>query len=183
MKREAAWYVVFVMTGTEEEVAGKLDGAGMQAAAPVQVLYERRHGKWWPVRRVVFPGYVFIHAALTNHLYYFITHQAHVHRLLGGGEPQAVPEEQMQVVLFFANEGRDFGVSQGEKSGGRTVVTSGPLVKLQEHILKVNARSRRATVEVPLLDRTIQVDAAIIVSQPDKPSGEAGTSTPEDETR
>ena len=55
MKAELHWYVAQVMTGSEQETARKLTDAGMEALAPVQILHERRHGKWWPIRRVVFP--------------------------------------------------------------------------------------------------------------------------------
>ena len=50
MKAELRWYVAQVMTGSEQETARKLTDAGMEAIAPVQILHERRHGKWWPIR-------------------------------------------------------------------------------------------------------------------------------------
>lgn len=73
MKAELHWYVAQVMTGSEQETARKLTDAGMEAIAPVQILHERRHGKWWPIRRVVFPSYVFVRTAMTPRFYYFIS--------------------------------------------------------------------------------------------------------------
>lgn len=73
MKAELRWYVAQVMTGSEQETARKLTDAGMEALAPVQILHERRHGKWWPTRRVVFPSYVFVRTGMTPRFYYFIS--------------------------------------------------------------------------------------------------------------
>lgn len=166
MKADPKWYVAQVMTGSEEETARRLTEAGMEALAPAQVLHERRHGKWRPVRRMVFPGYVFIRAALGPRAYYNIQRQPHVIRLLGGDAPESVPDEQMAVVLLFAPDGRDFGLSRGERTNGRTVITSGPLLALENRIVKVNARARRATVEIGVLGETRQMEAGLIVSKP-----------------
>ena len=151
MKAELRWYVAQVMTGSEQETARKLTDAGMEALAPVQILHERRHGKWWPTRRVVFPSYVFVRTGMTPRFYYF--------------GPEPVPDEQMEVVRLFAPDGRDFGMSQGERIDGKTVITSGPLLELEGKIVKVNARGRRATVSVPILGEAHQVDVGVIVAQ------------------
>ena len=150
MKAELRWYVAQVMTGSEQETARKLTDAGMEALAPVQILHERRHGKWWPTRRVVFPSYVFVRTGMTPRFYYFISGLPRVIRLL---------------VRLFAPDGRDFGMSQGERIDGKTVITSGPLLELEGKIVKVNARGRRATVSVPILGDTHQVDVGVIVAQ------------------
>ena len=118
MKAEPKWYVAQVLTGSEAETARRLTEAGMEAIAPVQVLHERRHGVWRLMRRTVFPGYVFVRVALIPRTYYHIQRQPQVVRLLGGAAPEAVPEEEMAVVLLFARSGRDFGVSCGERSNG-----------------------------------------------------------------
>lgn len=165
MKAELRWYVAQVMTGSEQETARKLTDAGMEALAPVQILHERRHGKWWPIRRVVFPSYVFVRTGMTPRFYYFISGLPRVIRLLGADGPEPVPDEQMEVVRLFAPGGRDFGVSQGERIDGKTVITSGPLLELEGKIVKVNARGRRATVSVSILGEAHQVDVGVIVTQ------------------
>ena len=86
-------------------------------------------------------------------------------RLLGADGPEPVPDEQMEVVRLFAPGGRDFGMSQGERIDGKTVITSGPLLELEGKIVKVNARGRRATVSVPILGEAHQVDVGVIVAQ------------------
>lgn len=166
MKAEPKWYVAQVLTGNEEETARRLTAAGLEALAPAQIIHERRHGKWRLVRRMVFPGYVFVQAALGPRTYYNIQRQPHVIRLLGGNEPEPVPEEQMAAVLLFSPDGRDFGISHGKRADGKTVITSGPLVALEDRIIKVNARARRATVRIGVLGETRQVDAGLIVSKP-----------------
>lgn len=113
----------------------------------------------------MFPSYVFIRVGMSPRNYYYIKQLPRVIRLLGTNGPEAVPDEQMETVLLFSPDGRDFGMSVGEKIDGKTVITSGPLAKLEARIVKVNARGRRATVEVPVLGETHRVDVGIIVKQ------------------
>ncbi len=171
MKAELHWYVAQVMTGSEQETARKLTDAGMEAIAPVQILHERRHGKWWPIRRVVFPSYVFVRTGMTPRFYYFISGLPRVIRLLGADGPEPVPDEQMEVVRLFAPGGRDFGMSQGERIDGKTVITSGPLLGLEGKIVKVNARGRRATVfqSFNLVTRTSVIKNVRAACVPDMP--------------
>ena len=165
MKAEPKWYVAQVLTGSEAETARRLTEAGMEAIAPVQVLHERRHGVWRLMRRTVFPGYVFVRVALIPRTYYHIQRQPQVVRLLGGAAPEAVPEEEMAAVLLFARSGRDFGGSCGERSNGETVITSGPLTALQERIVKVNPRGRRATVELTVLGEARRIEVGLVVGR------------------
>ena len=102
---------------------------------------------------------------MTPRFYYFISGLPRVIRLLGADGPEPVPDEQMEVVRLFAPGGRDFGMSQGERIDGKTVITSGPLLELEGKIVKVNARGRRATVSVPILGEAHQVDVGVIVAQ------------------
>lgn len=55
-----AWYVLQVMTGTEQEVCGKLHRTGVQARAPEQKMQIRRNGQWREETRLLIPGYVFV---------------------------------------------------------------------------------------------------------------------------
>ena len=167
MKGRSEWYVIQVLTGTEQSTATVLSAAGMRAIAPAEVLHERRHGRWWPIRRTVFPGYVFVHAEMRDRVYYYIKRLPHVIRLLGANGPEPVPDEQMETVLLFSPQGRDFDVSQAERSDGKTIITSGPLYQMQEQIVKISARARRATLAVPLLGDTYQVDVGVVVTQQD----------------
>jgi len=185
MKHKPAWYVAQVLTGTEQDTADALIRAGIRALAPAEVIHERRHGKWRPVRKIVFPGYVFFHTALADRVYHHIKRLPHVIRILGANSPESVPDEQMELVGLLSNDGQDFGMSEAEKIDGKIVVTSGPLLKLESRIEKFNARARRATIAVPVLGNTHQVDVGVIVKQtatkaaePEKPFFDDSSPTP-----
>ena len=47
-------------------------------------------------------------------------------------------------------------VEYGYKENGRTVVTKGPLVKLQDHIISVDKRDHLAILNIEFLDREIK---------------------------
>jgi len=164
-----SWYVLRVMTGKEAAVAKKING-GMEAAhrdafalVPIRVLNEWKNGIKREVRRTVFPGYVFVRTNMTADRYYTMQAIPHAIRFLkeDHGAPAPIPEEQMAVVLILANGGREFGISHGARIGGTTCIRDGPLKRLASRIVRVDAHRGRATVAIPLLNETKEIDLGI----------------------
>ena len=169
MKHEQAWYVAQVLSGTEQDVVEKIKAAGHEALAPVEVIPERRHGVWRDIRRLVFPGYVFLRVPMSPRMYYYIKQLRGVIRLLGVSSPEPVPDDEMQVVHTFANGGRDFGLSKAVKDGQTVRITEGPLLGLIGKVVSVDARQRRAAVEIDLMGQTHRVYAGIeVIKSTDK---------------
>ncbi|WP_418441492.1 transcription termination/antitermination NusG family protein [Candidatus Allofournierella excrementavium] len=146
-----AWYVLQVMTGTEQEVCGKLRRTGVQARAPEQKIQIRRHGQWQEETRLLIPGYVFVSAEYTPALYHRLAPIAGVIRWLGleDGLPQALD----------ANEALRWGLDTGEEIELSTVaffpggwrVLDGPLREFEQQIVQMDRRQRRATVRTEIL--------------------------------
>lgn len=134
------WYILRVITGKENEVAARIEARGFaKTLVPIRSLFERLRGKWQYVLRIMFPGYVFVYLDLSPQLYYDILDVPHAIRFLGS--PDAVPNDQMQVVQML-NAGA-------------------PLDMIRKHIVRVDKRRRRATLEIGLLDETRHVDIGI----------------------
>lgn len=166
MMLEPAWYVLQVLTGKEQDVAEAIRAAGLPVMAPVKIVPEHRHDKWRDVRRTVFPGYVFLRCCMTTRMYYYLKGQQHALRLLGSvGNPEPVPDDQMEVVRIFDNNGQDFGVSMGVKAKSKTTITDGPLVGLSTYITSIDQRQRRAVVEVEILGTKHRIHAGVDIEK------------------
>lgn len=167
-----SWYALQVATGREGDVTAMLHRSGIQAIAPAVGRLERKGGKWDMVIRRAIPGYVFVRCLMTAPLYYHLMGKPHVLRLLGqrGGQYTAIPEGQIGWIdgLHRATGGRG-ETSQGvRRADGSVEIVSGPLLALADKIAHVDARARRATVELELYQDKYQIDMALDVTDADK---------------
>ena len=167
------WHALQVLTGKEQDVAAQLRRVGIQAIAPEEQSMERRSGAWETIRKTLLPGYVLIHVDMTVTLYYNLTRKPFVLALIGsaGDRFAPIPDEQILVLHGLMLRGDDpaYGISHGRRGAdGRIEFTSGPLAGIDPaRILKVDARRRRATVEISLYDDTYKTDVAIILDNED----------------
>ncbi|MEF9894268.1 MAG: transcription termination/antitermination NusG family protein [Clostridia bacterium] len=160
-----SWYALQVATGREGDVVAMLHRCGIQAIAPAVGRLERKGGEWQMVSRRAIPGYVFVRCQMNAPLYYHLMGKPYVLRLLGqvGERYTAIPDDQVGWIdaLHRATGGRT-ETSRGVRREDDTVeIVSGPLKELEEKIVKVDARGRRATVELTLYDDAYQIDMAL----------------------
>jgi len=176
---ERRWYALHVMTGREQEIAEAVEKSGaVNAIVPIRVLAERRKKKLQVVKRVLFPGYVFVLWTGNVTTYYEMLGIPGVIRFVGADKkPIAIPDEQMAPVLILANHGNPIALSQVYREGELTRIVSGPLKDLDAYIVKVDIRNRRATIQIPILnaDHTIQLGLEMLrpTSNHDKAQADA----------
>jgi transcription antitermination factor NusG len=144
------WYALHVESGKELAVGGALHRIGVDAMVPMELRMERCGGIARKRMHVYVPGYVFVRLEATLEAYYKIRSAPWIFRFLGGGAPEAIPEEQMRMMIALAEHGETMRPAPARMIGGRTVITGGPLQALNPEILHVNARNQRATIEVKL---------------------------------
>ena len=68
----------------------------------------------------------------------------------------ALTKDEIQLLKVLLNKNYILETSYGYKENGRTVVTKGPLVKLQDHIISVDKRDHLAILNIEFLDREIK---------------------------
>ncbi len=169
-----AWYALHVLTGREDEIGGAISARELASPLiPTRIVRERRRGKQTEVRRVLFPGYVFIRWDASVAGYYEINAIPGVIRFVGmnAGRPAEIPEDQMAPVMILANRGNPIAISQAYREGDRIRIRSGPLKDLEAYIVRINPRNGRAAIQIPLLSTNHTVQLGIEMLEP--------TSTPE----
>ena len=160
-----SWYALHVETGREAETAAALRRFGCPAVVPMELRHERREGRTRERLHVYVPGYVFVKLELSPDKYYRICAAPHVFRFLGGGTPDRIPDGQMGMMLALAAHGATMRPAPARQTDGRTIITGGPLQKLQPEILRVNARDGHATIEVRVLDKVCRTTVQIQLEQ------------------
>lgn len=146
------WYVLQVMTGSEDRVKDELIRKEIHAAVAHERRMLRSGGKWLERDYVVIPSYVFIQIEYTDSLYYVLKGTQGVIKLLGNGSRPSplLPEEEdwiqsweQPLVPSKVHFARD----------GTYQVIDGPLAGENVKLLKLDRHRRRAKVEINILGK------------------------------
>jgi transcriptional antiterminator NusG len=164
------WYVAFVMTGSEEEVKRRILARwpDVEVLVPLRALRERRQGRWKNVQPCVFPGYIFIHAAMTPALYFAIRSVLDIFTVLKqSGEAQPVRPEEIDKLNKLLGGTNLITFSRVRQQAGRVIVESGPLKGLEGLIVSADRRKGRIKIrlEVNGIAHLIDVGAEWIADE------------------
>jgi transcriptional antiterminator NusG len=138
-------FVVHVQSGMEHDVVSSLREKKILACSPTHDLLERKKGMWHTVRRLIFPGYVFIIAdSISDDMYYTVRNINGVVRFLGRPPTPLPMSEQHRLIWILETE--NLTVSKGYIKDGRVTVTDGILTGREHCILKYSKRRKRCTL-------------------------------------
>lgn len=169
---QTEWSALQVQTGSELDVLRKVRAIhGVDAIAPMERIRHRNRTR--EIVRPLLPGYVLIEWNRDPGVYYTVREVRGVIRFLGDGNPQAIPEDQMDALLRLARYCETGKPAPAVRENGMTRIVSGPLSRAT--IRSVNRRAGRARIDVRLGNETHTVTVAvdIAVERPKKP-GDGG---------
>lgn len=163
---EVNWYVLFVNTNQEEkvkEILQKQIGDEYEVIVPTRELRERKDGKWYKVRRKLFPGYVLIKGIMNVEFYYKLKKIPEIIKLLRSeDEFLTVDERELRVLkILIDDDDNNIGISKLYKENDRIIITEGPLVGLEGQIINVDSRKGRAKVSLSFMNEERIVELGI----------------------
>ena len=151
------WYVIQVRTGSEENIRLQCE-----ANIPQDVMercfipyYEERRrirGEWMTLKKILFPGYVFLITEEIDELFYQLKKVIGLTRLLGAGD-EIIPltERERDFLLRFGGENQIVEMSEGIIEQSRIRIMSGPLMGMEGQIRKIDRHKRKAWLEAGVL--------------------------------
>ncbi|WP_050698990.1 transcription termination/antitermination NusG family protein [Anaeromassilibacillus senegalensis] len=155
------WYVLQVLTGSEDDVSRDLARRGATVLTPREHVTVRKGGKWNSRVRLLLPGYVLIRASSPVSLYGMVHAVSGIIRVLGNrGRPSPLtPEEER-----YWTTG-DWEISRVHREpDGSWDILDGPLLQLKDdQIVRVSPHQRRARVRMTVGGITITKDLAVEV--------------------
>jgi transcriptional antiterminator NusG len=156
---EAAWYVVHTHSRHEARVESALLQKGLEIFLPRIKVRSRRQDRKLLLNVPLFPGYLFVHAALEPTVYYEIIKLRSVVRILGGtAAPSPVPRETVDSIRTIVSSNRPYYPGAHLKCGMKVCILEGPLAGTVGVILKRRDKKRRLVVAVDLFQRSVAVE-------------------------
>lgn len=160
------WYALFVISGQEDKVKKFIEmtfGEEIRAIVPKRELRERKEGKWYIVKRKLFPGYVLVNGNIDIEMYYKIKESPVLGNFLRDEDGLLTIDEKELIALniLVNDEDGNIGISKAYKENEKIKIIDGPLVGLEGHIDSIDTRKGRAKVKIDFLGETRIVQLGI----------------------
>lgn len=164
------WYVIQVRTGAEENIRLQCE-----AKIPQDVMercfipyYEERRrirGEWMTLKKILFPGYVFLITEKIEELYMQLKKVTGLTKLLGAGD-DIIPltEAETEFLQRFGGEKQIVEMSEGIIEHSQVRILSGPLMGIEGQIRKIDRHKRKAWLEVEMFGRIQRVEVGLEVA-------------------
>ena len=167
------YYVVQVETGKEQKVIDDLikahNSKGLfDVFSPFRRVLRKYKGETREVIERCFPGYIFVETEDAKQLFFDLYEIPGFARLLGREglsyhfDPLSKEEERMVSILYGVENDRITPISDIEIAEGDEIrILAGPLMDLQGKVKAVDLHKRKATVEISLFQRSVEVQVGI----------------------
>lgn len=153
------WYVMQVQTGSEEKIRTQCEtlipqSVLQQCFIPYYEEQRKLHGKWNLLKKVLFPGYIFMVTEELDELRFRLKRVQGMTKILGTGD-EIVPltEEEVLFMQKFGGEKQIVEISKGILEGNQVRILSGPLIGKETLIQKIDYHKRRAYLELEMFGR------------------------------
>ena len=165
----AKWYIVHTYSNFEKKVAeeikrqAKLQGLEDEIAdvvVPTEDVIEIRRGQKVNAERKFLPGYVLLHAKLTDECYHLVKNVAKVTGFLGqNNKPMALRQAEVDRILNQVTEGAEHPKSTISFEVGEQVrVADGPFTSFTGTVEEVDEDRSRVKVAVSIFGRATPVE-------------------------
>jgi transcription termination/antitermination protein NusG len=155
------WYVIHTCSRHEDKVQAGLRLKGLETFLPKITVRSRRRDRFKLLEAPLFPGYLFVHTALSDFTYYHIVRNEGVVRILGNkGECTQVPEETVSSIRKLLQSGCPVYPWQRLSPGKRVRVVDGPFKGVTGVVIRRKEGKQRLVVGVELLGQSVSVELA-----------------------
>ena len=150
------WYAAYTRSRHEKSVADLLGRKQVETFLPLYMTMRRWKNGDHRVELPLFPGYAFVHIALTDRLH--VLKVPGVVRLVGfDGTPAALPDEEVESLRRALTAGVKAAPHPYLTVGRRVRITAGPLVG-REGVLVRRKGALRVVLSIDLIQRSVLVD-------------------------
>lgn len=159
------WYVIQVITGKEEDTVKLCLGClanekieNIDFFIPHIERKIKKGGVWKTVRRVMFPGYVFVETDDPDKRFLELKKVPRFTKLLGTGYNfVAISEKEEKFIDRITDENDVAAVSIGDIEGESIIIKEGPLKGMEAMIKRIDRHKRIAELELEFMGNSVPV--------------------------
>lgn len=161
------WYVVHTYSGYEEKVRLTLeerrDKEGLQdkisrILIPTEKVIELRGGRKRESDKKFYPGYILVEMEMDDETWHLVRSTPRVTGFVGGKEPVALSNEEVDVILQQIEKGPVPQVKTKFQKGEQVRITDGPFTNFVGYVEDVDLDHGRLCVMVSIFGRQTSVE-------------------------
>jgi transcription termination/antitermination protein NusG len=153
------WFALYVQVNHEREVTKRLEQKDIDAFLPMLERWSKRRDRRKKVTVPLFPGYVFVRAALDNYTHVHILKTPGALTLIGNSEgPLTIPQYQIESLQTMLGSPQPIQLNPYLKEGDWVHVVRGPLAGCMGILLRQNPKKGRLIVSVDIICQSVSVE-------------------------
>lgn len=164
------WYVIYVAAGSErvvkEKIEEKAEKLGIAAAfkdilIPAIPSNEPKRRTKATSEKKVMPGYVFLHAEMSDELWHMVSELPKVAGFLGGPKPSALQDHEIQTILDeVTKQSQTANLGSKFESGEVVQILDGPFESFKGRVDHFDEKENKVVVVVSIFgnDTTISLE-------------------------
>ena len=158
------WYVLMTVRSKEDEVCQFLnENDGIFAFSPKMEFYHRVK----ICLKTLFGGYVFVVSKLNqkdvdNIFRKFPLTSVFIHELRYDEEVSALTEEEIKILSYLLDENKILKMSYGTLVHGKLHIEKGPLIQMDDYIMKYDKHNQLATLDLNFLNQKWKVGVGLL---------------------
>jgi transcriptional antiterminator NusG len=161
------WYVVHTYSGFEEKVKLSIEDKTAKKdlkekisriLIPTERVIELRAGKKRESDKKFYPGYILVEMELDDETWHLVRSTPRVTGFVGGTNPVAIPEEEVEIILQQLEKGPAPQVKTQFQKGENVRIIDGPFTNFVGYIDEVDMDHGRLKVMVSIFGRQTPVE-------------------------
>lgn len=158
------WYALYVETGkeyvVEKQIMNCFRNENVRSFIPSKIVTERKEGVERSVKKILYPGYVFIFLMMTPSVYHKLKRIPKLLCLVrtdknkntnNNGYYSKLSNDEMEFILRLSGKKGIIDYSDIKVLDDQVEVLSGPLQGLESLIINVDKRKKRVKLKFPFL--------------------------------
>jgi transcription antitermination factor NusG len=154
------WYAVHTKSRHEYKAHTGLTQKHLTAFLPEMEIWSKRKDRKKKISVPLFPGYIFVEAALDNETKLAILKTSGVVRILGkkeNAEPLPVPDEKIHAIQRLLDKKVEIFTMQYPKTGEAAKIIDGPFSGIEGMVVKSDPEKELFVVSIDLLQRSVAI--------------------------
>ena len=154
------WYAVHTKSRHEYKAHNGLTQKSLTSFLPEMEVWSKRKDRKKKIFIPLFPGYIFVEAALDNETKLSILKTAGVVRILGkkeNAEPMPVPDEKIQAIQRLLDKKVEIFTLQYPRTGEAAKIIDGPFAGIEGTVVKAEPEKELFVISIELLQRSVAI--------------------------